>query len=81
MDYDEGKVDNAVLALLTLTVHQEDQFGARAWKSHDWDVLDRLYEKVLISNPASKAKSVILTREGLAKSRELFESMFANGAE
>ena len=32
MDYDTDKVDEAVLALLILTVHQEDDFGARTWK-------------------------------------------------
>ncbi len=27
MDYDADKVDDAVLALFTLTVHEEDEFG------------------------------------------------------
>ena len=35
MDYDTNKIDNAVLALLMLTTHQEDEYGARAWKGHD----------------------------------------------
>lgn len=78
MDYDTNKVDDAVLALLSLTVHQESEFGARSWKGHDWDVLNRLYEKGMIGDPVSKAKSVVLTPEGLAKSRELFANLFAN---
>lgn len=77
MQYDTDKVDDAVLALLTLTVHQEDEFGARAWKGHDWDTLNRLHEKELVGDPASKAKSVILTPEGLARGRMLFEQLFA----
>lgn len=77
MDYDTDKIDEAVLALLSLTVHDESEYGARSWKGHDWDALNRLYEKGLISNPVSKAKSVVLTPEGLAKSRELFDRLFA----
>ncbi len=77
MQYDTDKVDDAVLALLTLTVHQEDEFGARAWKGYDWDTLNRLHEKELVGDPVSKAKSVILTPEGLASGRMLFEQLFA----
>jgi len=77
MSYDTDKVDDAVLALLTLTVHEEDEYGARVWKGHDWDALDRLHEKGYLSDPVSKAKSVVLTREGLAKGRRLFDELFA----
>lgn len=35
---DLDKIDDAVLALLWLTVHAE----GRAWKSFDWDAMDRL---------------------------------------
>ena len=76
MDYDREKVDEAILALLWLTAFDEDQFGARAWKSHDWDALDRLHVKGYISDPKTKAKSVVLTEEGLARARELFERHF-----
>ena len=77
MQYDSDKVDDAVLALLILTVHQEDQYGARAWKGHDWDALNRLHEKGMVGNPVSKAKSVVLTPEGLSRGRAMFERMFA----
>jgi len=80
MDYDTNKVDDAVLALLALTVHQEDEFGARSWKGYEWETLNRLHEKGLVGDPVSKAKSVVLTPEGLAKSRELFERLFAKKA-
>ena len=77
MDYDSDKIDDAVLALLVLTIHLEDEFGARAWKGHDWASLSRLHEKSFISDPASKAKSVVVTPEGLAKGRELFAKLFS----
>ena len=76
MDYDVDKVDDAVLALLMLTVHDEHEFGARAWKGHDWDAFHRLHEKGFIGDPVSKAKSIIVTPEGLARGRELFAKFF-----
>ena len=73
MDYDQDKVDEMVLALLWLT-----QTGdGRAWKGHDWVAMDRLYAKGYISDPKSKAKSVVLSEEGERLSRELFERHFA----
>ena len=75
MDYDTDKVDEAVLALLHLTSFG-DKYGTRAWKGHDWDALDRLYEKGYIGDPKGKAKSVILTEEGAAKAEELFGKLF-----
>ena len=80
MDYDTHKVDEAVLALLALTVHQEDEFGARCGNGHAWETLNRLHEAGFLGDPVSKAKSVVLTPEGLAKSRELFERLFAKKA-
>ena len=73
MDYDEQKVDDAVLGLLYLTLHD----GVRAWKSFDWDALNRLHQKGCISNPVSKAKSVVLTDEGLKVAERLFNQLFA----
>jgi len=72
MEYDRAKVDEMVLALLWLTLDGD----GRAWKSHDWDVMDRLHEKGYISNPATKAKSVLLTEEGKQRARELFTRHF-----
>lgn len=74
MKYDHDKVDEVVLALLSLTLHE----GDRAWKGHDWEVLGRLHEKGLIHDPVGKAKSVMFTAEGLAKSRELFAKHFGS---
>ena len=72
MDVDEDRIDEAVLALLWLTLHD----GARAWKGHDWEVLDRLHRKGLMLSPANKAKSVVLTEEGLHEAERLFEVLF-----
>jgi hypothetical protein len=38
MELDEDKVDDAVLALLRLGLHEE----ARAWKGFDWASMNRL---------------------------------------
>ena len=76
MDIDTDKIDEAVLALLYLTLHD----GVRAWKGHDWDALDRLYQKGMIDNPVGKAKSVVLTDEGLAESERLFRKLFERSA-
>jgi Domain of unknown function (DUF6429) len=79
MDYDKDKVDEMVLALLSLTMF-DDRPAVRAWKGHDWDALDRLHEKGYISDPKSKAKSVLMTEEGARRSQELFEKHFAKAA-
>ena len=76
MDYDRDKVDEMVLALLYLTIWEEDVWGARTWKSHAWDALDRLHTKGYISDPKSKAKSVVLSAEGVRRAQELFEQHF-----
>jgi Domain of unknown function (DUF6429) len=75
--FDCDKVDEIVLALLQLSLHN----SYRAWKGFDWDTLDRLYEKGWIENPRSKAKSVVLTEEGLANSSRLFQLYFGRSNE
>ncbi len=76
-DVDRDKVDEIVLALMQLTLHD----SYRAWKGFDWETLDRLYEKGWIENPRSKAKSVVLTEEGLARSADLFQHYFGSSSE
>ena len=73
MEIDTHKIDEAVLGLLYLTLHDE----RRAWKGIDWDTLDRLFRSGLIENPASKAKSVVLTDQGLREAKRAFERQFA----
>jgi hypothetical protein len=76
MDYDQDKVDEITLALLWLTTFK-DPVGKRAWKGQDWDTMERLHTKGYISDPKSKAKSVLLSEEGERRSRELFVKHFA----
>ena len=39
--------------------------------------MNRLHDKGMIHNPVGKAKSVLLTEEGIAESERLFREMFA----
>jgi hypothetical protein len=71
-DVDTDQVDDCVLALLLLTLHD----GDRSWKGFDFEVMDRLFQKGYIYDPRGKAKSVVLTKEGLARSERLFAEMF-----
>jgi hypothetical protein len=79
MEYDNDKIDEMVLALLYLTSFYQ-KVVIRAWKSHDWDALDRLYGKGYISDPKSKAKSIAFSEEGFKLSEELFKKHFAKTA-
>lgn len=73
MEIDINRVDDAVLALLLLGLHD----GSRVWKSFDWDAMNRLHAKGFISDPVGKAKSVVLTEEGQREAERLFQQMFA----
>lgn len=77
MEYDEAKVDEAVLALLHLNVWEENEWAARAWKGMPWEATDRLFEKGLVGDPKSKAKSVVLTEEGKRAAEQAFHKLFA----
>jgi hypothetical protein len=60
MELDTDKIDQAVLALFYLGRHE----GYRVWKGFDWAVMNRRHEKGYITDPISKAHSVLLTEEG-----------------
>jgi len=75
MEYDATKLDEVVLALLHFNAHT-DHGVTRAWKGFDWDSLDRLHARGFISDPKSKAKSVVLTEEGARIAEELFGRHF-----
>ena len=77
MKLDTDRIDQAVLALLYLGLHE----GSRAWKSFDWDAMARLHEKGLISDPVGKAKTVAFTEEGLRESERLLVGLFGSGPE
>ncbi|MDR6495641.1 hypothetical protein J2797_005565 [Paraburkholderia terricola] len=72
MDIDTGAVDEVVLALLYLNLCDQN----RAWKSFDWEAMNRLHESGFIHNPVSRAKSVVLTEEGLHEAERLFRQYF-----
>ncbi|WP_254073349.1 DUF6429 family protein [Acidisphaera sp. S103] len=43
--------------------------------------MGRLFEKGMIGDPKSKARSVWFTEEGLAESERLFNRLFGKGSE
>jgi hypothetical protein len=71
---DSDKIDQAVLALLYLGLHD----GDRAWKSFAWEAMNRLHDKGFISDPRGKAKSVVFTETGLSEARRLLHVLFTN---
>lgn len=75
------KIDDAVLALLHLTSFREGKgefSSTRAWKGHDWDAMERLHQKGMISDPRNKNKSVVVTEEGAKQSEALFNRLFCD---
>jgi hypothetical protein len=83
MDPNLDKIDAAVLALLYLTGFTEGKGEftvTRAWKSHDWSALDRLYEKGFISDAKKKNKSVVFAEQVRMKAEELYRDLFCNGS-
>lgn len=72
MTLDTDRIDQAVLALLSLGLHED----VRAWKSFDWDAMDRLHQAGFISDPRRKARSVMFTDEGLQESQRLLQLLF-----
>jgi hypothetical protein len=77
MNVDNERIDEAVLALLLLGIHD----GFRAWKGFDWDSMNRLHEKGLISDPQGKAKSVVFTQAGLREAERLLQKLFSESDE
>ncbi len=73
MDYDEKRIEEAVLALLA-AFHFE---GGRSWKGFDFEVMDRLHAQGLIDDPKGKAKSVWLTQQGLEQGLRSAERLFS----
>jgi hypothetical protein len=73
MQLDAEKIDRAVLALLSLGMHE----GNRVWKSFDREVMGRLHAKGYIGDPVGKAKSVVFTEEGLRESERLLQVLFS----
>jgi hypothetical protein len=76
MTLDSDKIDQAVLALLFLGLHD----GDRAWKGFDWEAMNRLHDKGFVSDPRGKAKSVVFTEAGLAEAQRLLHEFFSTDA-
>lgn len=72
MEYDMSKVEEAVLALLD--VFEFD--NGRVWKRYDFDTMDGLHGKGLVTEPRGKRESVELTDEGLRRAKELAARYF-----
>ncbi|MUI60085.1 DUF6429 family protein [Pseudomonas aeruginosa] len=72
MNIDIDAIDEVVLALLYLSLHDQ----LRAWKGLGWEALNRLHERGLISNPVSKSKSVTFSVDGLREAERLFKQYF-----
>ncbi|MBT2342397.1 MULTISPECIES: DUF6429 family protein [Pseudomonas] len=72
MDYDDTLIEEAVLALLA--AFSFDQ--GNTWKGFDFEVMNRLHEQGLISDPVNRNKSVWLTTEGLERGRQIAERLF-----
>ena len=68
---DEQRIAECALAILGLTLHDED----RVWKNIDWGILDEMHRLGWISDPVNKNKSVYLTNEGL-KNVEQFQRKY-----
>ena len=74
-EFDVAKLDDIVLALLYLNAFS-DHGVTRAWKGFDWASLERLHARGWISDPKSKAKSVVLSDEGSRLAEDLFRRHF-----
>lgn len=75
MRFDQDKIDETVLAVLLLTLHDE----RRVWKNISWDVLDNLQTKGYVFDSKNKSKSIMLSEKGLKKAEEVFEKLFKSG--
>ncbi len=72
MDYDDEKLQHAVLALLGAFEFE----NGRAWKRYDFSVMEALHEQGFISDPHGRSESVYLTGEGRLKAKELAATYF-----
>ncbi len=76
MNYDEDKIDEVILALLGVFEFED----GRVWKRYDFDAMDRLHERGMISQPKGRTESVHLTPAGLERARALAERYFHQGS-
>jgi hypothetical protein len=72
MQYDNARIEDAVLALLGAFEFDD----GRAWKRFDFDVMGALFAKGLITDPRGRQESVYLTEIGLQRAKSLARTMF-----
>jgi hypothetical protein len=72
MDFDDAKLQNAVLALLGTFAFE----NGRAWKRYDFSVMEALHKQGFITDPRGRSESVYLTEEGQLKAKELAATYF-----
>lgn len=72
MQYDERKIEEAVLALLGALEFED----GRVWKRYDFRVMEALHEKGYITDPHGKQESVNLTKDGMEVAKRLADDLF-----
>ena len=77
LELDHAAIDDAVLGLLWLGLHEHQ----RVWKSFDWSAMERLHSQGFITDPFGKAKSVMLTEDGMKQAKTLFRERFTRREE
>jgi hypothetical protein len=73
MEYDKAKIEEAMLALLGVFEFE----NGRVWKRYDFEVMDALHARDLITNPHGHRESVYLTEYGLRLAKEMAARHFA----
>ena len=80
MEFDKEKMEEVILALLYQDSYKSSGPNIRSWKNYNWDVLDSLYEKGFISDPAKKnARSLSISEEAHKLGKTYFEKHFGTG--
>ena len=72
MQYDQAKVEDALLALLGVFEFE----SGRVWKRYDFAVMDALHAKGFITDPHGHRESVYLTEQGMQLAKELAARYF-----
>lgn len=72
MDYNDKLIEDTVLALLALYSFN----GGQAWKRFDFEIMNRLHEQGMISQPRGRAESVRLSPEGLERGQQIAGRLF-----
>lgn len=74
--YDTSKIEETVLALLGVF-----EFGnGRVWKRYDFDVMEALHSKGLITDPNGRAESVHFTEAGMLRAKDLADRLFGRAS-